>query len=463
MAKLNPQTRRTALIIAGAGFMQILDGAILNTSLPQMAAGLGVAPVQMSVGITTYMMVLAVFMPLSAWLAERFSSLRVFLGAILIFTFGSLLCGLSQNILEFALARALQAVGGALLLPVGQIIMLRQATRAELLEANNFITWPALTAPIIGPILGGFITTYLGWRWNFFVNLPIGAAGMWIAWRFLKVNHERVIRPLDWHGFALTALALAFSLQGLEMLGQFGHSARLPWGLIVLGMVSGVFALRHLRRAKAPLLDLGMFRHPCFRMASLSAGAWVRLSIGATPFLLPLFYQIAFGMSTIEASTFLFAYFVGNFGMKAVATRVIRHFGFRRVLVVNSVLCGLSIAGCALFAPDTPRLVMWIWLCLMGMTRSMQLTSLGTFTFVDVPPTGHSSASTLASMVQQIAMLLGVALPALALGLLQGVHHAAAPSFMDFRIVFVVFGLLGAIMSLRFMRLPPNAGAEFTR
>lgn len=460
MPNLNPLTRRTAMIVASAAFMQMLDGAIINTSLPQMAGSLGVQPVQMSAGVTTYMLVVAIFMPLSAWLAERFSALRVFLAAILVFTLGSLVCGLAQNLVQFVLARVLQGIGGAMMVPVGRMIVLQQADKSELLEANTFITWPALVAPVIGPVIGGFITTYIGWRWNFLLNLPIGLAGFWLARRYLPETKADTRRILDWPGFVYTALSLAMLLYGLEMLGQdaTGHAA--PWIIIAAGAFLCRIAMRHLRSASAPLLDLRPFAIQSFALSTLSAGSWIRIAISSTPFLLPLLYQLGFGMSALEASSFLLAYFLGNFGMKAATTRTLRTFGFRRVLFTNGMLCGLSIAACALFHPGMAKWLMMISLFLAGLSRSMQFTALATFAFADIEREARSSASTLTSMLQQLAMLLGVALSALLLQLSPLLRGAAQPALFDFRLAFVLNGVLAMFAALSFLRLPTNAGAD---
>ncbi|GAB4062160.1 MFS transporter [Uliginosibacterium sediminicola] len=462
MSILNPLTRRTALIVAAAAFMQMLDGAILNTSLPQMASSLGVQPVQMSVGITTYMLVVAIFMPLSAWLTERFGARRVFVGAILLFTFGSLICGLSRSLPEFIASRILQGLGGAMMVPVGRIIVLHQASKQELLEANTFITWPALVAPVIGPVLGGFITTYAGWRWNFLLNLPLGLAGSLLAWRYLPLTRSTQRDNLDWPGFIYTASALALVLTGLESLGHGQITRPVPWLLIGIGVILAYFALRHLARTATPLLSLKPFERLSFALSTLSAGTWVRIAVSSTPFLLPLLYQLGFGLSALEASSFLFAYFIGNLGMKAITTRTLRRLGFRRVLFVDSLLCGLSIAACALFEADTSRWLMFASLFCAGLTRSMAFTSLASLAFADISQAERNSASTLASMFQQLAMLLGVAVAALLLHLSQALHGHSAPLLVDFRWAFGLMGVLAVIAAFQFLRLPLDAGNEIS-
>lgn len=460
MSTLHPSTRITALIVASAFFMQMLDGAIITTSLPQMAGSFGVQPVHMSVGITTYMLVVAIFMPLSAWLADRFGARRIFLAAILVFTLASLACGLAQTLTQFVLARALQGLGGAMMMPVGRTVVLRQAAKSELLDAVALITWPALFAPVIGPVLGGFITTYLSWRWNFFLNLPVGIAGFLLARRFIPDFHSESCAALDRTGFVLSASALAFLLYGLETLGHGALSSATPWLLIAIGLGIGAFALRHLNRSEHPLLNLEPFGVQTFSLATLSAGTWLRIAINATPFLLPLLYQLGFGLSALAASSYVFAYFAGNLGMKTITTPTLRRFGFRHVLFVNGLLCGLSIAACALFTADTARILMFASLFLAGLTRSMQFTALNTLAFADLPDAQRSSASTLSSMLQQIAMLLGVAISVLILQASSTLLGNATPALADFRVAFVLIGLLASGTAWMFLKLPQDAGAE---
>lgn len=460
MSTLHPTTRLTALIVASAFFMQMLDGAIITTSLPQMAGSFGVPPVHMSVGVTTYMLVVAIFMPLSAWLAERFGARKIFLAAILVFTLASLACGLAQTLTQFVLARALQGFGGAMMMPVGRTLVLRQAAKSELLDAVALITWPALFAPVIGPILGGFITTYLSWRWNFLLNLPIGIAGFLLVRRFIPDFRSENCGTLDWAGFLLSAGALALLLYGLETLGHAALSSAMPWLLIAAGLGVGTLAVRHLRRSAQPLLELKAFSVQTFALSTLSAGTWLRIAINATPFLLPLFYQLGFGLSALAASSYVFAYFAGNLGMKTITTPTLRRFGFRRVLFANGVLCGLSIAACALFTAQTAQVLMFASLFLAGLTRSMQFTALNTLAFADLPDIQRSSASTLASMLQQIAMLLGVAVSVLILQASSTLRGHASPELPDFRIAFILIGLLAAGTSWMFLKLPEDAGAE---
>jgi EmrB/QacA subfamily drug resistance transporter len=458
-----PQTatnaRRVALI-AIAFFMQLLDSTIISTSLPQMGASFGVPAVAMSIGITVYMLTMAVFVPLSGWLADRFGARNIFLVAIALFTLASLACGFSENLTEFVAARAVQGLGSALMTPVGRILVLRNASKSELLNATALITWPALFAPVVGPVLGGFITTALSWHWNFFINIPLGAIGLALVARFIPSDREAGPKPLDWPGFLLTSAGLASMLYGLERIAHPEDGVLPTVLLIAAGIVIGWLAVRHLLRAPHPLLDLSSFKVLTFAISTLSAGTIFRVAINATPFLLPLLFQVGFGLSPVDAGMMILAYFLGNLGMKTVTTPTLRRFGFRSVLVVNGLIASASIAACAAISPQTPQALVIVLMLLAGLSRSMQFTALNTLAFADVAAGQRNSAATLSSMLQQVAMLFGVAVAAAILNLSQIARDRPAPDLVDFRIAFLVIGAIGLVASFRFLALPQGAGAE---
>ncbi|MER9487634.1 DHA2 family efflux MFS transporter permease subunit [Mesorhizobium sp. M0563] len=454
------QARRVALIVAVAFFMQLLDSTIISTSLPQMGESFGVPAVAMSIGITVYMLTMAVFVPLSGWLADRFGARNIFLVAIALFTLASLACGISQNLAEFVAARAVQGVGSALMTPVGRILVLRNAPKSELLNATALITWPALFAPVVGPVLGGFITTYVSWHWNFFINIPLGVVGLALVARFIPGDREAGAKPLDWPGFLLTSVGLAAMLYGLERIAHPEEGALPTVALLATGILVGWLAVGHLRRANHPLLDLTAFKVQTFAISTLSAGTIFRIAINATPFLLPLWFQVGFGLSPVDAGMMVLAYFLGNLGMKAVTTPTLRRFGFRSVLIVNGVIASLSIMACAALTPQTPKALVVVLMLIAGLSRSMQFTALNTLAFADVASPQRSSAATLSSMLQQVAMLFGVAVAAALLNLSQIARGAAALDLVDFRLAFLAIGAIGLVASFRFLALPKAAGAE---
>ncbi|MER9137591.1 DHA2 family efflux MFS transporter permease subunit [Mesorhizobium sp. M0830] len=452
--------RRVALIVAIAFFMQLLDSTIISTSLPQMGASFGVSAVAMSIGITAYMLTMAVFVPLSGWLADRFGARNIFLLAIVLFTLASLACGFSQNLTQFVAARVVQGLGSALMTPVGRILVLRNASKSELLNATALITWPALFAPVVGPVLGGFITTYLSWHWNFFINIPLGVVGLALVARFIPGDREADPKPLDWPGFVLTSAGLALLLYGLERIAHPEDGVLPTVALIAAGIVIGWLAVRHLRRAPHPLLDLSSFKVLTFAISTLAAGTIFRVAINATPFLLPLLFQVGFGLSPVDAGMMILAYFLGNLGMKTVTTPTLRRFGFRSVLVVNGVIASAAIIACAAISPQTPQSLVIVLMLIAGLSRSMQFTALNTLAFADIDAAQRSSAATLSSMLQQVAMLFGVAVAAAVLNLSQIARDRPALDLVDFRIAFLVIGPIGLVAALRFLALPAGAGAE---
>jgi EmrB/QacA subfamily drug resistance transporter len=453
-------SRRVALIVAIAFFMQFLDGTIISTSLPQIGASFGVPAVGMSIGITVYLLTTAVFVPVSGWLADRFGAREVFVAAIVVFTLSSLACGLARDLPEFILARAVQGVGGALMTPVGRVLVLRNAAKSDLLRATALITWPALFAPVIGPVLGSFITTYLSWRWNFFLNPPLGILGVGLVLRYVPGSREAGGQPLDWLGFVFASTGLASVLWGFQRVAEPEGGPALTVALIAAGAISSVLAIRHLSRAASPLLDLSTFKIHTFSISTLSAGTYFRIAINATPFLLPLLFQVGFGRSPVEAGLYIFAYFLGNLGMKSITTPLLRRFGFRTVLIVNGLVASLAIAGCAAISPGTPWPLTIALMIVAGLTRSMQFTALATLAFADVPPAQRSSASTLSAILQQVAMVFGIAFAAAALNLSQYLRGGGVPSAMDFRVAFLAIGAIGFVASFQFLALPRDAAAE---
>jgi EmrB/QacA subfamily drug resistance transporter len=335
--------RTVALIIACAMFMENLDATVLATALPTMARDFGVRAPEMSVALTSYLLALAMFIPASGSVADRFGARPVFRAAIALFIVGSLACGLAPTLPAMVAARFVQGIGGAMMLPVGRLVLLRSVAKRDMVSAMSWLIMPALIGPILGPPVGGLIVTYLDWRWIFWLNLPIGLMGIVLVGKFIADIRETASHPFDGRGFVLSALALGCLLFGFEMASRTG-GARLAVPLISIGLVAGVLYLLHARRADHPILDVSLMRISTFRL-SMIGGSLTRITQGAQPFLLPLMMQLAFGMSAAESGTMTVATAIGSFGMKGVAPRMLRRFGFRSSLIVmaagNGGLCDL--------------------------------------------------------------------------------------------------------------------------
>ncbi len=448
-------------IVAVSFFMQALDGTIIATSLPAMAADFRTDVVSLNVGFTAYLLAMAVCIPPAGWLADRLGARNVFLGAIVLFTLSSLACALAEGLWTFAAARIAQGVGGALMTPVGRQIVLRNTPKSELVHAIALITWPALIAPVVGPVLGGWITTHAGWRWNFLLNLPIGALGLALTVLFLVGGERERRRPFDGRGFLLTAGAMASILVGLELLSQdAGGTAA---ALALAGLALGGLAVRHLRRVADPLIDLRVLSTRTFALSSLATGTAARMVINATPFLLPLLFQVGLGLGAVETGSLMLVYFLGNLAMKAATTRTLRRFGFRTLLVVNGIVASLAVAGFALVDAATPRPLLLALLFAAGLTRSMQFTALNTLTFADVEPAMRGAATTFSSMTQQLSALLAVAVAAflIRLSVLVGTGTLeAAATLRDVHAALAILGAIGVLVSLRYLVLARDAGLE---
>jgi EmrB/QacA subfamily drug resistance transporter len=449
-----------ALLVAGAFFMENLDGTVIATALPQMAKSFNASPVSLNVGMTAYMLTLAVFIPISGWIADRFGTRTIFGSAIAVFTVSSIFCGFSHGIGEFIAARVIQGIGGAMMVPVGRLVVLRSAQKENLLNAVAYITWPGLVAPVLGPPLGGFITTYASWRWIFFLNVPLGLIGVVLTGLLIKNSRSDTVRPFDVIGFSASAIACSTLMYSMELIGQ----QPTPWVtfilLFALSLLAGGLMVFHAGRHHAPLIDLSALSIRTFAV-TIRGGSLFRIAISVIPFLLPLLFQIGFGFSAYTSGLFVLAVFAGNLGMKTVTTPVIRLFGFRRVLIGNGLLTTLSLFACAFLTPATPVAATIAILFFGGLCRSMQFTSLNTLGFADIPPEQMSAATTFASMIQQMTMGMGVAAGAIALRVAAIMHHgsSASPTIADFHFAFVLISIVALISVADFFKLDSDAGA----
>ena len=455
-----PHSRNIALVVAAALFAQFLDGVIIVTALPQMARDYHVATLDVSIGVTIYMLAVTICIPAAAWLADTFGAKRVFLLSIAAFTLASLACGLAQDLGQFVVARALQGAGGAVLFPVGRILVLRSAQKSEIVSAIGLTIWPALFAPVLGPALGGFLTEYASWHWNFWINIPLGIANLVLVARIIPADREFRRRPFDSVGFILTGITLASLLYGFDALVQGTLPVLYAAALLALAAIVGVAAIVWLLRREHPLIDLQTLQIRTFAATDARAGVIIRIGINAAPFLLPLMFQIGFGLDAFQAGALVVAYFIGNLAAKTVTTPTLRRFGFRSVLVVNGLLAGLSTAACGLLAPATPYAAIVAILFIAGATRSMQFTALATLAFADVDADRRSSATTISSMSQQLSMVFGVAVAAGCLNLFQMWRGAPALGLADFHAALFLVGAVICLASLYFLILTRDAGAE---
>jgi EmrB/QacA subfamily drug resistance transporter len=447
-------------LVAAAMFMELLDGTIIATALPQMAHAFHASAVSLNVGMTAYMLTLAVFIPISGWMADRMGSRTVFAAAITVFTFASILCGFSNGVTEFVLARILQGIGGAMMVPVGRLIVLRATPKEDLAKAIAYITWPALSAPVIGPPLGGFITTYWSWRWIFFLNVPLGIVALiltllWVSNEFSETKHR-----FDWLTFLFAGTASTLFVYALEALAQDHANFKLALTLLAISVVSGVAAVRNSRKAAFPLIDLISLRLPSYAQ-SIYGGSLFRIAVSVLPFLLPLMFQIAFSLNAFHAGLYLLFLFAGDLSMKMAVIPVLRRFGFRQVLVHNGLLAAICVALCATLTPRMPLVLIAVILFAHGASRSMQFTGIGTLAYADIPPAHMSRANGFFSAVVQLSGSMGVATGAAlvrASGWLHG-RHTNPPLLRDFHFAILIVSGLILISALDALRLAPDAGA----
>jgi EmrB/QacA subfamily drug resistance transporter len=460
-SQVSRQTRTTALIVASALFMQNLDSTIIATALPTMARSFGYDPVRMNVALTSYLLSLTVFIPASGWVADRYGTRTVFRWAIVVFTIGSILCGLSNGLVELVAARVLQGIGGAMMVPVGRLLLLRTAAKSELVAAMAWLSMPALLGPVVGPPVGGFIVTYFNWRWTFFINIPVGMMGLAAVTLFIQDFREPPRGAFDIRGLALTGLGLVCGMFGLETVGRSLVPPEVTGAMIAAGVGIGFLYYLHARRHPAPLLNFALMKLPCFGL-SFSAMMLFRTGIGAIPFLLPMMLQVGFGDSAVQSGLVTFASSAGALVMKPAAQHALRLFGFRDTLIWNGVFSGIMLTMCALFRPTWPAAAIYLVLLVGGFLRSLQFTAYNTLAYGDVPRAQMSSATSLYTAGQQLAATIGVSIGALALEVARTMSHHQTPMTSDFSAAFVVVGVMTlAAVPIAFL-MPASAGDDLT-
>ena len=455
--------RLIAFLVAGAFFMEFMDGTVIATAIPQMAISFRVRPADLGVGVSAYLLTLAVLLPLSGWVADRFGPKLVFGGALAVFTFASALCGASTGLGFFVAARVLQGAGGAMMVPVGRLVVLRTTAKQDLIRAIATLTWPALVAPILAPPLGGFITTYANWRWVFLINLPLGLLGLVLALRWMPRGTDQPKRPLDWTGFVLTAVACLCIMSALEAVGQDQTDWTLVGALAAGGLLAGGMAVWAARRHPTPLLDLGVLAIPSFGVSVLG-GSLFRIAVSMVPFLLPLMFQVGFGLDAFHSGLLVLAVFVGNLAIKPVTTRILRAIGFKAVLVGNGLITALAIGAIAVIGPHTPVAVTVTILCIGGAARSMQLTAINTIAYADVPQDRMSGANTLFNMMQQISLGLGVAIGVAALRAARVWFGGSGPTTVaEFHLAFLITAVVALVSVIDSVQLAHDTGLHVSR
>ena len=447
------QNKYLPYVLAVALFMQILDATILNTSLPQMAQALGESPLKMQWAVISYALTLAIFIPISGFLADKYGTRRVFLSAIIIFCIGSLLCAAATNLGFLIGARVIQALGGAMMTPVARLILVKSYPRNQLLTVMNFAVIPALIAPLVGPLLGGYLVQYASWHWIFLINIPMGIVGFILGKNLVPALFEDTQR-LDWSGFILFAAAACGLTLAVELGAQPGRGI---YGmlLVVAALVLLAAYVWHAKRRQAPLFPLSLFSIRTFRIG-IVGNLFTRLGISAVPFLLPLLLQVVFEFTPSQAGWLLAPIAVGAIGVKPFVSKIIQRYSYRKVLIYNTSLLGILIILLAQFNNPTH----WPWfipiLTLMGACNSMQFSAMNTITIGDLQGAQTSSGNSLMAVNQQLAVSFGIAFGAAMLNFMRERLHI--DTLTAFHLTYWLLGILTILSGLHFMRLKPSDG-----
>ncbi|WP_337267531.1 MFS transporter [Oryzifoliimicrobium ureilyticus] len=452
-----------ALLVAGTFFMENLDATVITPAVPQMAQSFGVAPVELNAGISAYMLTLGIFIPVSGWIADRFGPRQVFAAAIALFTFASLLCGITNSLPTFIAARVLQGIGGAMMVPVGRLVVLRVTPKEKLISAIAALTWPALVAPVLGPPVGGLIADHADWRWIFYLNLPLGLIAMIIALKIVPAERDTKVGPFDWLGFAVTGASLFALMMAAEIAGRPDANFSLAALVGGIGALLLIASVVHLNRARAPMIELKALKVKTFAV-TIWGGSLFRMGISAVPFLIPLMLQIGFGYDAFSSGLVLMAVFAGNLAMKPMTTAILRRFGFKTVLIGNGIINVLALSACASFTPAMPLPIICFVLFIGGMSRSMQFTALNTIAFADVSKEMMSGANTLFSAAFQLTVGLGIALGAIAWRFGEYItSKTGGPPVQPFQIAFMIIAATAVLALIDMFTLAANAGENVSK
>ncbi len=449
--------RIVPLILAVALFMEQMDSTVISTALPAIAADLNVGPITLKLALTSYMVALAMFIPISGWMADRFGAKKIFRIAILVFVIGSICCAVSGDLLQFVVSRFLQGMGGAMMTPVGRLVLLRTTPRSELVSAMALLTIPALIGPLTGPPIGGFITTYFSWHWIFLINVPVGLLGIWLSTIFLPEVETTNPPAIDWWGFFLTSVTAAGTVFGLSVIGLPALPPAVGISATALGIAAAIAYVIHARNHPAPILNLRLFQNDAFRAASTS-GTLFRISTGAIPFLMPLMLQLGFGLNPFQSGLITFAGALGALMVKFVARRVFAATGFKATLITSGVMGAILTAANGFFTPETPHVFIVAFLLMSGFARSFFFTGSNALSYSDISDDQASQATSIASVLQQISLALGVAFAAFILeasAMISGTHLQLA----DFHLAFFLVAGLSLLSVFPLLRLDPMTGA----
>ncbi|HWA18764.1 MAG TPA: MFS transporter [Devosia sp.] len=435
-----------------------MDSTVIATSLPAIAADIGTSPIALKLALTAYFVSLAIFIPISGWMADRFGATFIFRAAIIVFIVGSIACAFSNSLPAFVGSRFLQGVGGSMMTPLARLILVRSTPRSELVARMSWLTVPGLIGPIAGPPLGGFLTTYFSWHWIFLINVPIGILGVALATKFLPRAEARTPRPIDGRGFVLCAIAFSGIIFGLSVISLPAIPVVTGYVAIAVGAVASIIYLLHARKAEFPLLDPRLFKDKLFRSV-IVGGSFFRIGLGAFPFLMPLMLQLAFGLNPLESGLITFIAAFGSILSKFVAGQMFARFGFPRMLTVTALLSAFFLAVNGFFTPDTPHLILMSLLLIGGIVRSFFFTGINVLGYAGLGEADASQATAIAAVNQQISVALGVALAGGLLEILSGMHNGQL-ALQDFHIAWFVVAAVAAIGTIPFLRLPPDAGND---
>jgi EmrB/QacA subfamily drug resistance transporter len=456
-----PPVRLVPLILAVALFMENMDSTVIATSLAAIAEDIGTDPIALKLAMTSYLVALAIFIPISSWTADRYGARNVFRWAIVVFIIGSIACAVANSLPTFVASRFLQGMGGAMMTPIARLVLVRATPRSELVAAMAWLTIPGLIGPIMGPPVGGFLTTYLSWHWIFIINVPIGFLGIFLVTRFLPEFKRNAPRAMDFPGFILAGTAFAGWVFGVSVLTL----PALPpiYGIVtlVVGTLSAAIYVWHAFRIEHPVLDLRLFRFPLFR-TSVVAGTFFRLGVGGTPLLFPLMLQLVFGLSPFESGMVTFAGAVGALAAKFAAERVLEVFGFRTSLIWATFVTALGIFAMGVYDQFTPSALIITILIVAGFFQSIFWTGSNAFTFADIDDKDSGGANVISQVLVQISLAFGVALGGGALEASQMLRGQAEPALVDFHIAFYVIGAVTLVSTAMFFFLPRDAGQHIS-